>query len=540
MALRRWLAALVAMAACTGTVDDPAAGPSTGQPAPSVPPGVDPLEHPSGLGPTGITRLSRSEYRHTLLDLTGIDPGADVEFLPEDTVTPFDNDYTTQVPSQALVEAARAIASRAADAVLADRTRRDALLGCAPSGPGDEACLRQLITRFGRRAIRRPLSGEEVDELAGLSSHAIEAGDFDVGVSLVLKVLLQHPELLYRVEIGEPVDGGARRLNAFELASRMSFFLWGSGPDDALLDRAERGALETPGDVREEAARMLADRRAVARVQRFHAQWLGYDQIRHAADLAASMRAESDALVERVVFGGQAWDEIFRAEESFLDDTLAEIYGLPAPGEPAWVSLGDTGRRGILSHASFLSGGTKFGDTSPVLRGILVRERLLCQDIPPPPPEVNTDEPPADADPDACKEERYAMHRTGGCAGCHSRIDPIGFGLERYDGQGRFRLHDVGRPECEIAGDGALEDLDATFHGPAELAGVLLDSGHLDDCAMEHLYRFTVGRDARAVDDAAVASLSSRFEGSGGRLEDVLLDLVSSEAFRHRVVDEER
>lgn len=503
-----------------------------------MPADVAPLTHPAGLGPVGVRRLTRDELRRTLVDLTGVDPGSDIEFLPADSTTPFDNDYTLQVPSAALVEGLNAIAARQAESVIADVAARDRVVGCTPSGPDDRACLQSFVESFGRRALRRPLTSEEVAALVALDRFAIEEGDFYVAVALALRVLLQDMELVYRVEIGEPVAGGVLRLSSWELASRLSYLLWGSGPDDRLLDAAASGELDEAAGVRAIVEQMLSDPRASDRIARFHALWLGYDVIRHPAPLAASMRAEGDALVDRVVFGGRSWYDLFRSDEAFVDDALAEIYGLPAPGAPTWVNLATTGRAGILSSAAFLSGGVKNGDTSPVLRGILVRERLFCQDIPPPPPTVNVDDPP-EADPNACKEDRYAMHRAGGCASCHGLIDPVGFGLEAYDGTGRFRTHDEGRPECEISGDGNVVDLDAPFNGPAELSQVLIDSGVVADCFVQHLDQFTIGRAPESIDQRMIQNLGDAFEAGGHDLRGLLIEIAASEAFRHRVVDEE-
>lgn len=533
-------AIVVLVSGCTGLIGEP--GAEDGEvppPTTMVPPDIAPLTHPAGLGPIGVRRLTRAELRQTLLDLTGVDPGNDIEFLPADSTTPFDNDYTLQAPSAALVEALNAIAGRQAAAVMADIALRDALVGCTPSGPDDRACLQSFVETFGRRALRRPLTTEEVSALVALDRFSIEESDFYVGVALALRVLLQDMELVYRIEIGEPIAGGVLRLSSWELASRLSYLLWGSAPNDRLLDAAAAGELDDATGVRAVAEEMMMDPRASDRVARFHALWLGYEVIRHPTALAASMRAEGDALVDRVVFeGSSSWYDLFRSDEAFLDDTLAEIYGLPAPGAPTWVGLGTSGRAGILSSAAFLSGGVKFGDTSPVLRGILVRERLFCQDIPPPPPTVNVDEPP-EADPTACKEDRYAMHRAGGCASCHGLIDPVGFGLEAYDSTGRFRMHDEGRPECAISGDGNVVDLDAPFNGPAELSQVLIDSGVLADCFVQHLDQFTIGRETEAIDRRLIENLGDTFAEGEHDLRGLLLEIAASEAFRHRVVDEE-
>src|SRR5688500_16496840 len=211
------------VAACTGVIAEPPSG--TG-PAASA----DRLGDPHGLGLSGARRLSREEYRSTILELTGVDVGTEVELLPEDASTPFDNDYTTQIASQALVEAFGALATRVADRVVADPGLRDRVVGCTPAGADDTACYREFVTRFGRRALHRPLAPDEVDAFMSLQRFAVDGADFYAAVRLALRVLLQDLELLYRVEIGVTVDGqrNLRRLTAYELAARLSYLLWGS------------------------------------------------------------------------------------------------------------------------------------------------------------------------------------------------------------------------------------------------------------------------------------------------------------------------
>jgi hypothetical protein len=535
------LLALLGATACTGVIDDPAAlgGGSSERSA------EDPRETgPTGLaldalGPHALHRLSRVEVRDTIEELLGMELAPElIELLPPDAATPFDNDGTQQVASSALLEGAKAVADRAAAAAVADPARRDAIVGCAPDGATDEACFRSFLEQFGRRALRRPLAASEIDAFAStLLPHAAEQTDFYVAVDLALRAFLQHPELLHRIEIGVPVDGkpGVHRLTSWEVATRLSYFLWGSAPDDELLDLAAADGLATAEDVTAAAERMLDDARAHERIARFHAMWFGYDQ-RTGEGLRESMRAESDALVRRIVFEeGRAWTDLFTSQETFVDATLAEHYGLPSPGvEPAWVRYADD-RAGILSHGMLLANGAKFGDTSPVLRGQFVRSRLLCQPLPPPPPElmVNVDEPPGD--PTACKPERYAMHRSAdGCAGCHSLVDPIGFGLESYDTMGRFRTHEVENPDCEIAGDGEVVGI-GTFSGPGELGALLADQAGLRDCLVTHLYRFAVGRPETDTDRHTLSILGERFDAVGHRLDALILEIVASQAFRHRV-----
>ena len=517
------------------------------QPPGDGPPPVDgppepasPLTQANGLGVMGLSRLSRHELRQTHIDLFGIDPGTDLELLPQDGSSPFDNDSATQEASAALVDGVRAVAQRAAERVLSDPAARDRVVGCTPSGPDDAICFRSFVEGFGRRALRRDLLPSEVEELMALQTHSISTGDFYVGIDLAIRALVQDPEHLYRFELGEAVAEGLVRLTPFELASRLSYFLWGSMPDDALLDAASSGTLTSSAGLSNVVRRMLADPKAADRVARFHALWLGYENLPHGPSVAKSMREETDALIRRYVMQEKrSWLELFTATESYIDDTMAEIYGLETTGQTAWRDVTSANRRGILSHSAFLSAGGKFGDTSPVVRGIFVRERLLCQVIPPAPPNVDADNPPMAEDENACKFERYAAHRDNPqCAFCHSLIDPIGFGLERYDRLGRYREHDEDRPDCVIAGEGQLTDLEKTFRGPSELAEALVGAGGLEHCMIEHLFQFAVGRKPSRSDGAAIDALATNFKSNQRRVDLLLQELVSSQAFRHRVVEQ--
>jgi hypothetical protein len=496
-----------------------------------------------GVGANGITRLSRAEYRATVLDLLGVDLGSDVELLPADSFTPFDNDYTLQSPSTALVEGLKALASRAVETALADPALRTSLVGCTPTGPDDAVCLGDFIRRFGRRALRRPLDDAEVQAFQTFQAFATARGDFYTAVSMVARAMLQDMELVYRVELGTPITGqpGLFRLGDFETASRLSYLLWGQNPDEPLLDSAATGELRSDAGVRAVAERMLNDERGKRRIERFHALWLGYDTLPHAPELNTAMRQETDALLRRVIFDEQRpWLELFDAQESWVNGALGELYALPIAADApfAWVPYATPERRGLLSHASLLSNGLRGSDTSPTRRGKFVSERLACTPIPPPPDDVNADEPPPDVSGLNCKADRYQAHRTEArCAGCHAIMDGIGFGLEHYDARGAYRESDDGKPECTIGGGGDFPGL-GTFSGPAELAQLLSQSGELTGCAIQRLYQLGVGRDPLPTDASLIDALAARAGGPAMQLRQLLLDWVSSEGFRIRSVDE--
>lgn len=504
---------------------------------PSAP--VDP-EVLDRVAPSGVRRMTAVEYAATVRDLVDVDVDAAL-LLPEDPRQPFDNDYRIQVASQALIEGAELLAADIAGLALVPE-KRDALVGCVPSGVDDEACFRSFVTAFGRRALRRPLSTDEVDRYTGLIAEAQEAGDFYAAVEVALRAFLQHPEFLYRIEVGTPVDGspGVFRLGDHELASRLSYFLWGTTPSVAMLDRADAGELHTQSQLTEIAEGMLTDDRARARVGRFHALWLGYEQLSHSPELTAAMRAETQALIDRVVFDdGMPWQELLRAEQTFVDATLAEHYGLPAPANGAgWVDYGDSGRRGLLSQGSFLSAATAVDDTSPIQRGLLIRTRMMCMDILPPPPGVDVDN--TEPEEGQCKDDFYRVTLgQSACAGCHDFMNPIGLGLEQYDNAGAFRTHEKDIPTCEVPGDGAVDG--QPFSGPAELSSLLLDSGTLNACVTRQLYRFATGRtELEPIDEAFIATIAEEigtaddFDFAG-----LMVRFVTDEAFSLRRDDEE-
>ncbi|MEZ0312930.1 MAG: DUF1592 domain-containing protein [Myxococcota bacterium] len=522
---------LAPLTACTGFIGEPS----------GTAPGEDerPLAIPFALE-TGARRLTAAEYDATVEDLLGDTTRPAHIMFPEDAGAPrnpFENDYTTQLGSSAFVEAAAFVAADVAKRFVQDAARLDAYLPCVPSGRSDAACMRQFIESFGRKALRRPLGADDVDRYLGLME--VAQLDYDTftptfadSLALVVEAFLQDFELLYRVEVGEQV-GDAALLGEFELATRMAFFLWGRGPDDALLDDAAAGHLRDPGPRVEVARRMLADPRALEQLDRFHAQWLGYDNMALSQELVSAMRRETAALLKRVVLdrGGSYWN-LFLADETFIDPLLASHYGIPSSAsEAAWLPYGDTGRRGILSQGTFLSAFAKFSDTSPTQRGILIRERLMCQPIPPPPPEVNADEPPVSASANPCKAERYEVHRAGACAACHLLTDPVGFGLESFDATGKYRTHDAGRPECVITGEGELGDL-GPFRGPGELAQLLVDGGDLEACVVQQVFRFAYGRlEASRGERDYIESLRRKFATGGHDFRELLLALIASDQF---------
>jgi hypothetical protein len=489
---------------------------------------------------SGARRLSRAELDHAVRDLFGDETGPATNVLAEDEYRPFDNDYTIQRASSALIDTLEAFADDvAARAVLPENRAR--VVPCTPAGNDDAACLEQTVTRLGGMLFRRPFTSADAAPYLELLAFATEdnafvENDFYTAVELTLRSMLQDPEFLYRIEVGTPApEPDTRRLTSHEIATRLSFLFWGSVPDDALRADAAAGSLLDAASRRAQATRLLADTRARETIRRFHAMWLGYRAIPAPPDLLSGFQLETNGLIDRVVFDQpSSYLDLFTSQETYVTQALATHYGLTPPANgPAWVSYGQSGRAGILSHGAVLAGFSKFSDTSPTQRGIFVQTRLLCNVVDPPPSNVNVDEPPMSADL-VCKTDRYAAHRTTpSCAGCHAQLDPIGLGLEQYDVAGRFRTHDDGNEECVLDGNGELPGY-GTFNGPGELGRRLVESGELEGCFVEHVLRYALGRALKPEEANVVAAMTGDFRARGFDAKSLLTEYAASDRFTIR------
>lgn len=525
----------------------PPAEPPPGPPGPPpLPVNDDPI---TTALESEVRRLTQQEIDRTLRDVLVEPSAAGSRLLLTDTFTPYDNDYTDQLSSAALIDALDALSVDVATRVLASPDARAVVIPCVPAADDDAACFRTVVATNGKRLLRRPLSDDEVEAyVTSLLPYAIEQNEFydtsfDTAVELALRAFLMDPELLFRIEVGTPTgEPGVVRLNPYETATRMSYLLWGSAPDDAMLAEADSGRIDDADVRRALAERMLEDPKAREQLGRFHAMWLGYRAIPTEPTLAQLFSKETDALIGRVVMEEKGdYLDVFRLEETFANATLAAHYGLEAPVDVdaegfGWVSTADTGRAGVLGQGALLASFSKFTDTSPTQRGILVKNRLLCETIQPPPPNVVADQPPPATEDAVCKEERYAQHTAQeSCFACHSQMDPIGFGLENYDINGRFRTTDDGLPECVIRGEGELPGY-GIFSGPRELAHKLVDDevvegGLLTPCFVKQLTSFEIGRPLSVADEDVALAWHEQFQASGRRLDALLVEQIAGEQF---------
>lgn len=506
-----------------------------------------------------LRRLTHSQYNNTVRDLIGDHSRPADRFPPEDFVGGFKN----QIRSQGIPPVLEDAYSRAAERMALNAFRAgdvNNLIPCTPSSARDAKCREQFVRAFGERAFRRPLTSVEVRRYSDLfATQAAKAGKFLDGARVVVEAMLQSPKFLFHVTAGE---GGPSSRNAsadkqrdYAIANRLSYFLWDTMPDRPLLDAAANGDLRTAAGIERVGRRMLEDTRARQAVDEFFSQWLRFDRMLGAAkddgrypsftpDLAAMMVQETKMLLGHLVWNDRSFMDALTADYSFLNADLARLYGLPEPtGEFELVKFpAELPRAGILGQATFLASTTGPVETSPTARGVFVREHLLCQVVPNPPPGVNTNLPEPDAGAVRAKRDRMLEHvENPSCAGCHRLMDPIGFGLEKYDAVGAWRE----KEKLEVGGEGRSKlvevDIDAvgeiaglprsTFSDSRALGRVLASSPVCQDCVVKQAFRYAFGRPETPADRASIAAAAAAFRTSGFRFKEMLISLVRAPQF---------
>ncbi len=523
--------------ACVGDLSLVPSGPVPDKPGIDGPDAPKATESPSA---PVWRRLTASQYQNTVQDLIGSNTTLSMD--PDSLVGGLASVGASRVGTSALgvekyVEAAYLLAEQ----TFLDQVKRTELLACTPTIADDE-CTRSYIVDFGRRAFRRPLEGDEVARYLTLATMVTtETDDAWQGVSYVTAAMLQSPNFLYRLEYGEPSKPrGARRLTSYELASRLSYALWDTTPDDALLDAAKEGELDSVAGLRRQAERLLASPRARTAMRTFFAEYMHLrdfglpDSERSkgiAQSLAAAMREETLLSMERTVFDDKSrLLDLFASTTTYLNAELAEHYGLPAPSQD-WgvVELPPDGpRSGLLSRSAFLVTHGDGNKTKPVARGKFMREVLLCTSVPPPPEGVIASLPEPDPNTKATVRERLAEHRANpSCQGCHTLMDDLGLAFETFDALGRVRTEEYG---LRIDPAGVLDG--EPFDDARALSNLLANHERADDCFVRTVYRQVLGEVEGAKQSDAIAALLARNREEGGRLDQLFLALVESELFR--------
>jgi hypothetical protein len=510
---------------------------------------------PGVFAPAGtrLRRLTSLEYRNSVVDLLGAGTEVTVE-LEKDTRY---NNLTsvaasTIALSAALTEQLETSALALAAALVKDTARRQRVVGCTPTGVTDEACLRTFVTSFGRRAFRRPLTTDEINQYVALGKTAMTTlSDFWGGVEYVVAGLLQSPGFIYRAEIGatdSAAPAGARALGGYELATRLSYFLWGTTPDDVLLTAANDNELATVEGLTQQIERLRASPRVQDAMVEVFSQVFRLSELdalsqspeifpaAASATLGASMRGETQAVL-RDLFGRDGdYRELFTTMNTFVNAELASLYGVRASTGTGLVAAAlpaDGPRAGLLGHASFLALNAHPDGTSPTLRGKFIVETLLCRAVPPPPNDVVTEIP--EADKGKTKREQLRVHQTlTTCAGCHALMDPLGLALEHFDGVGAYRETDRGMA-LDVTGTVSSK----SFNGARELGrlladGLLTPDGHPQtaECVVRNLLRAATGRLEHAGDLPVVTGVTAAFAGGSFRLGAALAKVATSDSFR--------
>ncbi|HEX2658080.1 MAG TPA: DUF1592 domain-containing protein, partial [Polyangia bacterium] len=436
----------------------------------------------------------------------------------------------------------------ATTAAFADATRRGKLVGCTPKSATDTACFQSFVTKFGRLAWRQPLTTAQVSRYASLiASVAATLGDVNEGLRAGMQGLLLSPNFLYRLERGAPPAGGGNgfwQYTSGEVATRLAYFLTNSTPDATLLDLADQNGLQTKEAILAQADRLLGTAAGRESIGNFASELFQLQIIASRAKdpafteytpaLQTGMMQEIPAMFQSIVFDRNASAlELLTTRNTFVNKELAALYGLPTAGLTSTsltaATLPSDGlRAGLLTTAGLLSLYANQEEGSPTQRGKFIRQALLCQTIPLPPPDVNTVLPDPPAGVVYTKRERLAMHeQKASCAVCHKLMDPLGFTLENFDAIGKYRTTDQGKT-IDVSGD-----LDGTaFSGPVELGRALAARPAVADCLVQNIYRYGTGHVEANTERPVLDDLTSKFRAGGYHVRQLIRDLVASDGFR--------
>jgi hypothetical protein len=511
-------------------------------------------------GRVTIRRLNRAEYNNTIRDLVGVTFNPADDFPADDSGYGFDNIGDALSVSPLLLEKYLAAAEKILDSAIVDphsfQPARKSFTGdelkqriftCTPLEDTTNQCSRTIIADFIRRAYRRPVTPAEVDRLAALAEQARNDGEsFEGGVKIALQAVLVSPHFLFRGESQPEPNNPQTRLSLddFALASRLSYFLWSTMPDDRLFALAEKKRLRKslPTEVR----RMLQDPKSLEFVKNFGGQWL---QIRNLdlvqpdpqvfpsfdPELRKAMRTETELFLASLIEEDRSVLDLLTGEYSFMNERLARHYGLTGVqgAEFRKVFLKGTGRAGVLTHASVLTITSNPTRTSPVKRGKWVLANLLAQAPPPPPPNVPPLDETKQAAAGASLRQRMEQHRSDPmCASCHTVMDPVGFSLENFDGIGAWRDKD-GSFAVDASG---LLPSGEKFEGAEGLIG-LISSKRRDPfvrCLAEKVLTYALGRGMESYDRCALDKISERVTRDHFRFSALIMGVVESVPFQMR------
>jgi Protein of unknown function (DUF1592)/Protein of unknown function (DUF1588)/Protein of unknown function (DUF1585)/Protein of unknown function (DUF1595)/Protein of unknown function (DUF1587) len=497
-------------------------------------------------GQATVRLISAEQYLNTMHDLFGEDIAVDVSFAPPQRRQGLIalGAATADITPGALEQFDRAARTVAMQVV--DETHRAVLVPCTPvsADAEDVTCARKFFTRVGRFLYRRPLTQMELNgQVETADAIAQQSADFYTGLGYSLAGMLTSPKFLYVTESNEPdpEHPGQVRLDAYAKATRLSLFLWNALPDEALLEAAELGELQKQGGLQRQIDRMLGSPRLEQGVRAFFADFLSFDRfdtlskdpvIYPVFTRRVAQSAEEQALrliTDHLLTREGDYRDLFTTSRTFVDAALGPLYGVPIPNPQGWIpyELDPKHSAGLLTSLSFVALNSHPGRSSPTRRGRAIREFLLCQKVPDPPPNVSFN---VFEDPDRhfrTTRERLERHSTDPvCAGCHKLTDPMGLALENFDGAGTFHTEENG---VRIDTRGVLDG--RPFTDAATLGQALHGQPALGPCLASRLYAYGIGREVTTADRPWLVYIAKRFAVDGYRLPDLLRDIASSRAF---------
>ncbi|MEM7607710.1 MAG: DUF1588 domain-containing protein [Myxococcota bacterium] len=485
---------------------------------------------------TSLRRLTRDQYDATVATLLGDQTGPARAFPADDDIEGF---LVAGTVSQLLVEQQRAVSEALAARAVLDL---EELTGC-----GEASCAEAGIRQLATRAYRRPASDAELMRLRVV----YDAGaDHGAGMQLVIQAVLQSPHFLYHLE---PEPTGAETdsivpVAPFALANRLAYFLWGTMPDAALREAAEAGRLDDLEGLMAETDRMLEDGRAASGFRFFYRQWLKVrdvagvvkDETLHPewnADVARDLQRSLDRFLDDVYAGGDL-NLLFTGTTHYVNARIAPFFNL----DPA--AFGDeleahrfavSQRAGVLTHPGTMALLSKSNQSDPIHRALFIRERILCQHLPPPPDDLVVEAP--DPSPGLTTRERFAEHsESPACVGCHTRLDPLGFVFEHYDAVGAYRETDNGTTVDSSGQMNETRDLDGPLTGADDLTMRLGGSAEVQECVARQVFRFAIQRNETDADACSLQGIDASFADSGFDIRALLRAVVASEAFRFQRV----
>ncbi len=501
------------------------------------------VEEGAGLIP--LRRLGVAEYENTIHSLFGSQVTMPVE-LPDDP------QGTSTYPTPTVVGSVeRDGFERAADGIAKQLAPQLATLApCAP-GADERTCARQFLESFGKRAFRRPVRDTELAGLLGLYD-AVRAApisaSYTEATQTLLSAMLQSPQFLYHWELGAAapvVEGPLLRLDAYELASRVSYFLWATMPDAELLTAADSGALDTQAGLEAQVRRMLPAADTARLVTSMVGWWIRTDKLPAlqkqpsiadvTPELKTALNTEFEAFTTDTLLTRGSYRDLLTSANGFVTGPTASIYGLSGSfgSAPVPAQL-PNGRVGLFSQAAFLALEALPQESSPVHRGKMVATRLLCRTIAPPPPGVDTTPPTVPEN--VQTREAYAEHSTSpACAGCHVQMDPLGFGFEHFDAIGRYRDMEAGRPIDATGTILGLDGADVSFDGVASLMQVIAESQEGQRCFVQQMARYALNRALGEFDTVALDESFAAFKNAALDPRALIPALVTSKSFRYRV-----